>query len=749
MSNASNLQPVKIVAAFSLSILAFLILIPIVNTINIPLESNNAGIVSLANTTNLSPYTNYIRFFILLLVPTLVAVAALKANQKLINRYWLRFTSLISKIITFLSNTKLYAIFILILILTWVINKNYYNLDFPLTDAFHEGEYLGFLPNFLSLEKPFLSSFMVHGFGIDVLTSLIANQLTYSSNTIALTRFFRMTEGAIGYFGCYWIIWEIVCSIKFNSNQKLSVFLFSSLLFTVFDGFFFDFFITVFAGRDTFFILQLALTIRFFRLASIYKLNKIENLIVPIIIGASIPISILYVYDRAAYFIFVYLFVCGLSLCFGQKFFINLLIKSTLGIAIASIPIIIWLGVEQVSEVLSQILFWIRYGRYISFNSFPSLGFDSFVPWFRFSLAILIQVFGIIYLVSTYKKGLGFGTFLKSKCLFIILWFASLVYMRILLDRPNYAMYAGSAALISMLLLIYILLSFYQAFFEKHVSQLITQPFVKSLTLIFVTLLLLLHPVLNPLIALDRIRNIYSTSQVPDVEIVREDFLQAYNAIKPEVAQSSCFFTLNQQGLWYYLFNKPSCTKFSIIFYARTTDAQETLIREVDTQKPKIILFSSKFTNNVDGIPISDGVPIIYRYFLNHYQPYTLLEESHWFWKRSEQKLTFVQDNSSITYGSINTFINERISKGDRVSLSGTAILPKKNRNADAVYVSYGVDNQLVEVTQVGENSNWKVSIPTLSLPIGKNILRVWSYDTQSNQLEQIGEDIKIDLTAN
>ena len=746
MSNVNKLNRVNLAAAFSLAVISFLILIPIVYTIRVPLESKDSGIVSLANVTNLSPYTNYVSYLVLLLIPTVVAIAALNAKQKLIDGYWRTFTKTTSQIWRLFSHTKVYYCLIFILVFTWVINKNYRNLDWTLIDAFHEGEYLGFLPNFLTLEKPFLSSFMVHGFGLDVWTSLIANRLSDGFNTIALTRFWRITQGAIGYLGCYWIIGEIVGSVKVNAN-KLSLFLISSICFTVLDGFWIDYFVDIFAGRDTLFILQLALTIRFLRLVTTNKLSQAENLLLPIAIGASIPVSILYVYDRAAYFIFVYLFTCGLSLSFGRRFWLNFISKSSLGIVAASIPIVIWLGFDQIKEIFTQVFFWVRYARYISFNSLPSWGFNFFTPWFRLTIATLVQVFSILYLVTIYRQGVRLGALIRGKSLFIVLLFASLVYMRISLDRPNNAAYIGSAAVISAFLLIYLLLELYQVYFDRQVSQLANVPANKWLITGFVVAAIALHPILNPLLSLDKIGRIYYSYQVPDREIVNADFLQAYDEIKPEVEPMSCFFTLNQQGLWYYLFNKPSCSKFSIVFYARTTAAQKTLIQEVDAQKPNIILFSSRFTNNVEGIPISDGIPIIYQYFLNHYQPYKLIE-SHWFWRRNTQQPTFTLAPATASYGNISSPLQEKLIKGKPVILRGTATLPQQNKIADAVYLSYGVNNQLIEVAQVNETANWTIPVPTISLPAGKNIFRVWSYDANSNQLTQIGKDINIELVT-
>ena len=156
---------------------------------------------------------------------------------------------------------------------------------------------------------------------------------------------------------------------------------------------------------------------------------------------------------------------------------------------------------------------------------------------------------------------------------------------------------------------------------------------------------------------------------------------------------------------------------------------------------------STNFTNDFDGILIADAAPEIYRYFLNRYRPY-LITESRWFWKRSESKFTFTKNQPHFNYGKVNTALKQRIFQGDRLSLSGVATFHNQSKMLDAIYLSYGEDNQLAEVTHVDENSRWTVPIPTISLPLGKNILRLWSYDAKNSKLVQIGEDIKIDLIA-
>lgn len=759
------------IVALSISVAAFFVLIPIVDTISIPLEQNNAGITSLVSIVNVSPYTEYIKFLILLLAPILVAFITLNIDQVLVNRCWAVTSSVVEKVSNILSSRIFFAVLTLTLVFLWSVNKNYIFLDFTLNDAFHEGEYLGFLPNFLTLRKPFLDSFMIHGFGLDVLTSLIANELADRSHVIVLTRFLRMTEGLIAYLGCFWIIWELILLSKFNDGSKQRVFFLLSILFIITDGIFFKFRTNVFAGRDTLFILQLALTIKFFRIVSINEVRrKFEEIALPIFVGISIPTSVLYVYDRAAYFFLLYLLTCILAVSFGKRVLHSWLRNSILGFTISAIAFIIILGFDQVAELASQMLYWIRYGKYITFVPPPplSLNRESIVFWRYFSFAALTQVFTIFYLLLDYKKNYKSVTFWSKNCPTFILLSASLVYMRITLDRsPD----AGSGSLVAAFLLIWLYLNAFKTHFENQINQILLNPLLKQWVILLVTLIILIHPALNPLLLPHKFERLSKSLKTPDIETLRQDFLESYRVLKSEIDQSSCFYTLSSEGFWYYLFNKQSCTKFSILAYAKTISAQELVVREVEEKKPSVVLFFTGGDIVSSLTPVADASFIVYQYFLNYYKPYALVA-GRWFWKRDERKLAFV-DHSSPLYGSINTIdvtkvdlskagtdkvrrisisvnrLSNQIRRGDRVWLNGTSFLANQDDSKNAVYITCGEENRLVSVAWVSQKFTWRANIPTLSLPTSSNsVLRAWSYDAEHDQLVRVGKDVKIDFAS-
>lgn len=763
---ANDPKRTNIAAVLSISVVSFFALIPVVNTISIPLEQSDTEIISLASVMGISPYTEYLKFSILLLVPLIVAIIALNTNQVIVNRYWEVISSVVAKAFSFLGNKKVLTALTLVLVCLWAISKSYIFLDFTLNDSFHEGEYLGFLPNFLALEKPFLGSFMIHGFGLDVLTSLIASRFANDANVIALTRFFRMTEGLITYLGCFWIIWELILFNKLNHVSRRKVFLLLCLLFTVLDGVLFEIRAYVAAGRDTLFILQLALIIRFFRTINFKeKQGRFRKLALLILIGITIPVSVLYVYDRAVYFFLIYLLGCALVLSFGRKITYTWLYGTGVGFTISAIAIVAVIGFDQVTEISTQMSYWARHAKYITFmpplplSLLLSMNREAIDFWRCFSFTVLTLIFSIFYLILDYKKNCGPEKFWNKHCLTIILLFASLMYLRISLDRsPD----ADHGALVSILLLMYLGLKTCKTQIETQATQVSLNPLLQRWIIALLTVVILVHPVLNPLLLPDKFLGLYRSLQTPDSVITRHDFLESYRALKPEIDQLPCFFTLSSEGFWYYLFKKQSCTKFSILAYAKSIGAQETIVREIDHTKPDIILF---FTGSdlIGRTPTADAGSIVYQYFLNHYRPYTLVA-GRWFWKRDTIDFTFAEDKSR-TYGSIDTVdiskpetnevsqkkVVDELSKadlrnGNRVWLTGTSLRFNQDDGINAVYVSFGEDNHLISVTWVDQQLKWRVRIPTMSLPnVSNGLLRVWGYDAMDHRLVQLGDDIKID----
>ncbi|MEL0590142.1 MAG: hypothetical protein U1V55_11205 [Planktothrix rubescens PR222] len=741
MSEQKQQAKVNLIAIFTITLATWLILVPFVNSIKIPLGENTKGVISLASIENISPYTDYLKYIILLLTPPLIATLVLNLNQKPL-RIILR---VINHRYTWIGISS-------ILLLTWLINTpfNQFRINSTLIDSFHEGEFLGFLPNFIQLKQPFIDTVLIHGYGVDVLPSWLAKNLATQNNGIALTRLFVNLENVITCVGYFWILWELINLAEINKN-KLKIFLISCIIFCVFDGIFYKFD----GRRGTSFIIQLALTLRFFRIA---KTQPKQAQWLSVLIGASIPSSFFYIYDRAIYFIAVYLCASILSLFLDKKTTIIWLRGTLIGIISVTIISIIFLGFEQINAIISQVLYWGKYGRYISFIPLPPLELSSTSQ--TFWLSMFFQSGVLVYLILDFKnQELKLRPFVQKNTLIILLLTPASVYMRITLDRSDIG-HAYHGALITTFLVIYLIYLGYKHQIEPQLSQLNITPIQQSLTVLLLIVIILSEPGFNLVRGMEKITQLPTFLSTPDSKLLKPDYLEAWNTLKPEIEQQSCFFTLTSEGLWYYLFDKPSCSKYGYVLYAKPTVAQQQVIQQLNETKPNILLLTNEiwYQNPWDEILKSESASLIYQNVLTTYRPYKTVE-SHWFWKRNNQPLKLTQTQS--LNGNIESLPTQPIHQSDNLSIGGWSILPESSQPADAVYLSLGKKNQLIAVGQVNiprpdvvqvlsnpkyEKSGWIIRVPTAILPPGNNQMKVWSYDSKKNQLTQIAKGFNLEI---
>ncbi|CAD5942056.1 hypothetical protein [Planktothrix agardhii] len=743
MSEQKQQAKVNLIAIFTITLATWLILVPFVNSIKIPLGENTKGVISLASIENISPYTDYLKYIILLLTPPLIATLVLNLNQKPLRI-----------ILRVINHRYIWIGISSILLLTWLINTpfNQFRINSTLIDSFHEGEFLGFLPNFLQLKQPFINTVLIHGYGVDVLPSWLAKNLATQNHGIALTRLFVNLENVITCVGYFWILWELINLAEINKN-KLKIFLISCIIFCVFDGIFYKFD----GRRGTSFIIQLALTLRFFRIA---KTQPKQAQWLSVLIGASIPSSFFYIYDRAIYFIAVYLCASILSLFLDKKTTIIWLRGTLIGIISVTIISIIFLGFEQINAIISQVLYWGKYGRYISFIPLPplELSWTSQTFW----LSMFFQSGVLVYLILDFKnQELKLRPFVQKNTLIILLLIPASVYMRITLDRSDIG-HAYHGALITTFLVIYLIYLVYKHQIEPQLSQLNITPIQQSLTVLILIVIILTEPGFNIVKSFKNLTQLPDALSTPNQELLKPDYLEAWNTLKPEIEQQSCFFTLTSEGLWYYLFDKPSCSKYSYVLYAKPTVAQQEVIQELNETKPDILLLTNEmwYQNPWDEILKSESASLIYQNVLTTYRPYKTVQ-SHWFWKRNNQPLKLTKTQS--LNGNIESLPTQPIHQRDNLSIGGWSILPESSQPADAVYLSLGKKNQLITVGQVNiprpdvvqvlsnpkyEKSGWIIRVPTAILPQGNNQMKVWSYDSKKNQLTQIGKGFNLEILS-
>src|SRR5262249_4534216 len=115
------------------------------------------------------------------------------------------------------------------------------------------------------------------------------------------------------------------------------------------------------------------------------------------------------------------------------------------------------------------------------------------------------------------------------------------------------------------------------------------------------------------------------------------DVREAVGAMKPIVARQQCFYTLDSAGVWFYLFDRPSCSRFHQITYARSEQAQLEVIEALRRERPEVILFRGYDSWPGVDEPANAGPPVP-PHALREYRPRSVAG-GHWFWQRAAAPL--------------------------------------------------------------------------------------------------------------
>ena len=77
---------------------------------------------------------------------------------------------------------------------------------------------------------------------------------------------------------------------------------------------------------------------------------------------------------------------------------------------------------------------------------------------------------------------------------------------------------------------------------------------------------------------------------------------------------------MTSEASWYYFLNKPSPTKFPVIWFAATDFFQKDIIHDLSIRKVEIILLKNKSNfNSIDGIDSEKRFDIVYKFIKMNY----------------------------------------------------------------------------------------------------------------------------------
>jgi hypothetical protein len=112
-----------------------------------------------------------------------------------------------------------------------------------------------------------------------------------------------------------------------------------------------------------------------------------------------------------------------------------------------------------------------------------------------------------------------------------------------------------------------------------------------------------------------------------DEEAIPHAYRPAVAFLRDSLAHDETFLTLTSEGIWYYLLDRQSPTRFGIAVYAFTSSDQREFVKEIDSQQVDYVLVKSGF-EPIDGIPIETKLPFVTRYIRDNYEPFRMFEEA-------------------------------------------------------------------------------------------------------------------------
>jgi hypothetical protein len=707
-------------------------------SLQLPLRHAPEDIVSSATRLRFDPLTNYVKYLIVLggsFAAFALSFWLAKPVGLLLYRTWHTLALRWKGAQRVCSETLLVVLVIVTLInVTSVTFLNpSVGLTSSLDDTFHEGEYLGFLPAARGNPEPFRSVFLAHGYGKDVLASVLADHLASNNNGIALTRLVNIAFLCLGYLMALAAIRSALRIYHPGHRRWLGLAYIASIGLTAFQN------IDV---RDIALLVQLAVLTTF--LAGGRSAGKWPAFLGAATIGATLPLALLWVYDRALYMMMIVALVSIPVFLLGGRMVFTWSLGVPSGIVLGSAALVALTGWEGIHQMQSQIGYWAKHGTYIAaLPAFPDLPAKEMLA--AFGIPISVLCFSIAWLWNEYKRKGNLRATLGDNLGIIALLIAASVFQRIAVirsDRHHLHMAAMPSYLLAVALGA-ILLRRFLVICSIHVGKLRLRRSLVFFGLLVLAIVLGPRGNANPIRAVRTLQSYATACHTPDDRIVRTDYQRAVAALKKEVEASPCFFTMTSEGVWYYLFDRPSCSRFHQLMYAHGRGAQEELIACLEREKPAIILFSNHFwSNSIDGISVFNAHAMVARYVMEHYEPFRLVGE-HWFWHRRESPPRFTTE----PVGSADVTSLEGTCKKD-VEISGTLnVVPTAPEHA-AVYISHGEANQLIwagrTVVEKDGAWRWTATIPTASLPVGQNKLRFWLMYVPDTMLYPLGHDVQL-----
>lgn len=453
------------------------------------------------------------------------------------------------------------------------------SLAAPLVDTFHEGEALAFGPAF-SRPEPFLHAAMVHGFGTDVLPDLLGRRL-FPGSPIAGMRLFRTAEAILFFAGLLWALFEIAAYEDDLRRRRAMRLVAAGLALPLLSLAGFEHELL----RKSFAMLQLA---------SMLRAMRTDRGALWVLLGASVVPAIFYNYAEG----FAAALVLGVTLIAARR---RRIVWVAAGGAVTAGLAVAWVGLPQLREIVRQISYWGQLG-----GRTWMLPIGQEWPQVAFLFAPLVAA-----------QALALTQLRRDRPELWLCLLASLSGFRLWTDRAD-DFHLAIAAAASLPLVFALVL---RGLPPPRPAPSRLPPWLLPAALLALGLVPIAPFDTLGVVRLGRtVAAAAREAQTPDSAIVAPSYLAAAAALRPTAGK--CIFTLTSEGVWYHLLDRPSCSRFHHLIYARTPEVQEEIVAALEREKPSLLVVDNPFwSNRIDGVPVSATNAIVWRYVMLHYRP--------------------------------------------------------------------------------------------------------------------------------
>ncbi|OGY44040.1 MAG: hypothetical protein A2731_03070 [Candidatus Buchananbacteria bacterium RIFCSPHIGHO2_01_FULL_39_8] len=110
---------------------------------------------------------------------------------------------------------------------------------------------------------------------------------------------------------------------------------------------------------------------------------------------------------------------------------------------------------------------------------------------------------------------------------------------------------------------------------------------------------------------------------IPDEKFIPQRYVETISFLKNNLGPDEEFLTMTSEASWYYFINRPSPTRFSVVWFAMPSFYQNEMVDDLKQHNVKFILYRNKYwANDIDGIFNERRLPVVFDYIRQHYIPF-------------------------------------------------------------------------------------------------------------------------------